>query len=153
MIKHYWIHIQIFPRLRAGQDRRAYQITLRIPKCFLTFLNPLDPFHFPSNWKNGLHLSANYETKWFSVAINLVSFCTSLRVLGRASCSIALIWSGFTQMPRFVIIYPKKFPELTLNAHLLVLRHSLCCLKISKVSFKSITCLSSFLLLTTMSSL
>ena len=149
MIRYCQIHVQIFPELRIGQDRRADQITLQVSKCFHS--SHWNPFHFFNSWKNGLHLSTVLETKLFKAAIIPVSFCTSLGLLGGLIYYIALIWFGFTSMPRFVIIYPKNFLAPTPNAHLLVLRHSLCCLRISKASIRSITCLSSFLLLTTMS--
>ena len=70
-------------------------------------------FHLCSKRKKGLHLSADLDMNRFKTAIIPVSFCTSLGFRGGCKLLIALIWSGFTSIPLWVTMYPKKFPEPT----------------------------------------
>ena len=110
-------------------------------------------FHLCSKRKKGLHLSTDLDMNRFKTAIILVSLCTSLGFRGCCKLLIALIWCGFTSIPLWVTMYPKNFPKPTPKEHLDVFKHNLCSLKISKTLVRSITCLDTNLLFTTMSSI
>ena len=75
-------------------------------------------FHLHSRRKKGLHLSVDLDINRFKAAIIPVSFCTSLGFRGGCKLLMALIWSGFTLIPLWLTMYPKKFPEPTPKEHL-----------------------------------
>ena len=112
-----------------------------------------NPFHLFSNWKKGLHLSAYREMNRFNAAFIPISFWTSLGFHSGCKSLITLIWSRLTSIPKCVTMYPKNFPNPTPKEHLEALRRSLCLLNILKISLRSLTCLDSVLLFTTISSI
>ena len=71
--------------------------------------------------------------KQFRATIISVNFCTSFGLLGELRCLMALIWSGFTSIPQFIIMYLRNFRTPTPKAHLLALRRNLYCLSIKRL--------------------
>ena len=76
------------------------------------------------------------ETNLLRVVILLVSFWTSLTVLGDVMLSMAYTFSKFASIPLWDIMNPKNFPEDTPKAHLLGFNFIWYCLKVANVSFR-----------------
>ena len=121
-----------FASLFKAQKPSLSDLSNLTPSGDTNTISTLHPLALKALYTNTFYwnsLSADFNTNLFSAAIILISFWTSFGLLGGCSHWMAVIWLGFTSMPRVVIIYPKNLPDPTPMAHFLALRHNLCYFK------------------------
>ena len=68
--------------------------------------------------KKGKPHSPSLDKNRFKVAMQPVSFYTSLIVAGTSMAMMALIFSGLASIPRLLMMNPSSFPEGTPKTHL-----------------------------------
>lgn len=76
----------------------------------------------------------------FNAANMPINTCTSFGLFGDLRHFIALLWSRFTSIPQWVIMYPRNLLAPTPKAHLSALRRNLCRLSSSNISMRSPIC-------------
>jgi hypothetical protein len=105
-----------------------------------------------SNLKKGSPFSPSRDMKLLRVAMQPVSFYTSLTHHGGPISVIAWICLVLASIPRWLTKNPSSYPDGTLNTHLFAFNFHFYFFRFLKVYLKSSISVSRFFVFTTMSS-